>query len=171
MIFTYRPTQPEDRMFIVSGWSSSYRMSRDCTTPMAIYAKQKHEEIDCHLKRERVQTLVAEGSVLAGFISFEPRARIVDEYGLVTADFVYYVYVAQPFRRRGVARGLFGAAGIDPSTRFHYACRTLGSWELRDKIPLAHHSPYYARYSPQENERNERDHIGKAARRKGRHRG
>ncbi len=158
MIFTYRPATHDDRRFIVSGWSASYRMSRDCTTPMAIYAKQKHEEVNVHLDRTGVQTIVAEGSVLAGFVTFERDARLFDDRGWANADYVFYVYVASFFRKRGVARDLFRAAGIDPASRFHYACRTHGSWELRSKIPLAHYSPMYARYSPEETAQHERDH-------------
>lgn len=165
-MITYRPALAADRAFIVSGWSSSYRESRDCTTPMAMYARHKHEEVESHISRVGAQVLVAETSVLAGFLCFETDARIVDELGAAVADYVFYVYVAQPFRKRGVARGLFRAAGIDPASRFHYACRTLSSWELRSETPMARYSPYYARYSPEENQKHERDHDREATRRK-----
>lgn len=164
MTFAYRPATAEDRQFIVSGCSASLRMTRDLPLiTMADYATIMHAQIAKMLDRAGAKTIVAEGSVLAGFICFERDAHIVDEVsthrrrGITIADYVFYVYVAQPFRRRfGVARGLFAAAGIDPASRFHYACRTLSSWELRDKIPLAHYSPFYARYSPEENQRYER---------------
>lgn len=159
MIFTYRPALPDDRRFIVSGWSSSLRMTRDLPLiTMADYADIMHPQIEKTLDRTGVQTIVAGGSVLAGFITFECEARLFDDRGWANADYVFYVYVASFFRKRGVARDLFRTAGIDPASRFHYACRTHGSWELRSKIPLAHYSPMYARYSPEETAQHERDH-------------
>ncbi len=146
VIFTYRPATAADRPFIVSGWSASYRMSRNETRPMALYAKQKHEEVNYYLDRAGVETLVAEGSVLTGFITFE------------RPDYVMYCYVAQPFRLNGIARALLAEAGIDPATRFRYACQTRASWEVRNKIPLAVHDSLHARYSPEENEQHEREH-------------
>lgn len=147
-------------MFIVSGCSASLRMTRDIPLiTMADYASVMHPQIEKMLDRAGVQTIVAEGSVLAGFICFERDAHIADRdavthrrCSITIADYVFYVYVAKPFRRRGLARELFNAAGIDPGSRFYYACRTLSSWELRGKIPLAHYSPFYARYSPAEND-------------------
>lgn len=37
---------------------------------------------------------------------------------------VHYVYVKNDYRRHGIARGLFAAAGIDPTRPFLYSCRT-----------------------------------------------
>lgn len=137
---------------------------------MVMYADQKHPEIEYHLDRAGAQTIVATTSVLAGFICFERSARIVDEIGLVTTDYVFYVYVAQPFRRHGCALGMFEAAGVDPGSRFLFAYRTQASFGLRDKVPRAHYSPMYARYSPEENDIYARDHIREADRRKARRR-
>lgn len=171
MIFRYGPAKPEHRQFIVSGWSSSLRKTRDLPfISMADYADIMHSQIVKVLERAGAQTIVAERSVFAGFICFERGANLVDEHDvLVTTDYVFYVYVAQPFRRRGLARFLFAAAGIDPASRFHYAARTKASWQLASKTPRAHYSSYYARYSPEENERHAREHR-EAARRKGRRR-
>src|SRR3989442_922310 len=100
MILT-RPAGPSDRDFIVSGWSSSYRMSRDCTTPMALYAKQKHEEVEWYLAR--VRTLVAHGEagVLFGFIAYDPAMYVArtGRHRITLNGYVLYVYVAAPFRR------------------------------------------------------------------------
>lgn len=152
MIFTCRPAIAADRMFVISGWSASLRMTRDVPLiSMADWSSIMHPQIAKVIDRAGAQTIVAEGSVLAGFVCFERDARIRDESRrTVVADYVFYIYVAQPFRRRGVARGLFDAAGIDPASRFHYACRTLSSWEVRPKFPAAHYSPYHARFQPEE---------------------
>lgn len=143
-----RPAIADDRAFIVSGWSSSYRMSHDETTPMALYATQKHEEVSFYL--DRCSTLVAHGElgVLMGFIAYDPTTYVatVGRRRMTLDGYVLYVYVAGPFRRRGIARRLFAAAGISPLQRFGYACRTQWSWELRSKIPHAEHEPKRARY-------------------------
>lgn len=130
----------EDRQFVVSGWSASQRMTRDIPLiEHEDWATIWHPVVRKALNRTGVQTIVAVGAVQWGFITFEP------------PQYVYYVYVAQPFRKRGTARRLFAAAGIDPRSRFGYACRTLASWECRDKMPQAHYDPFHARFSPEAN--------------------
>lgn len=147
MTTKFRPALPEDESFIVSGWSSSYRMSRDLAfVQMETYADYMHPIIKGVLARPRVQTIVAHGEVLHGFLTFE---RSLYQ----RPPLVIYVYVAQPYRRGGDARGLFDAAGIDPGQRFEFACRTKMSWELQQlhrKAPLAIYNPYRARYAEEE---------------------
>lgn len=138
MTASYRFAVADDRQFIVSGWSSSFRLSRDCTTPMPMYARHKHEEIGYYLDAPWTRTLVAHGHVLQGFLSYRPPTSVL------------YVYVAQPFRRRGIARGLFDAAGIDPASRFTYVYRTSWSARLRSKVPYAAHDPLPVRFGDEE---------------------
>lgn len=134
----FRPAVPDDSAFIVSGWSASLRISRDIPLiPMSDWASIMRPVIRRLL--DRASCIVAETSVLCGFIAFEP-------------NYCFYVYVAQPFRRHGLARGLFGAAGIDPASRFGYACRTLASWQCRSKIPLAQYDPFKARFAKEQDE-------------------
>lgn len=134
----YRYATPDDEPFIISGWSASYRTSRDISfVPMARYADYMHGIIRDVLARPALRVIVAEGAVLRGFIAYEP-------------EHVVYVYVAQPYRRQGFAWGLFAAAGIDPRKPFDYAARTKMSWELRGKVPLARYNPYRARYADEE---------------------
>jgi len=136
---SYRAAVPADRAFIVSGWSSSYRLSRDISfIQMADYAKHMHAIVESVLARPRCEVIVAHGEVLRGFIAFE------------RPDFVHYVYVAQPYRRNGHARGLFEAADIDPLSRFAFAARTKTSWELRGKVPAAQFDPFRARFAQKE---------------------
>lgn len=135
MTASYRNAVVDDRKFIVSGWSASYRMSRDISLlSMKDYAEVMHARIEGVLDLPHTTTIVAHGSALQGFISFQAPL------------YVLYVYVAQPFRGNGIARGLFAAAHIDPSSRFSYACRTRASWECRGKIPLAQYDPFPARF-------------------------
>jgi hypothetical protein len=120
-----RRARPADEPFIISGWSSSYRMSRDCAfIQMDGYADVMHPIVRSVLARPRTQTIVSEGDVLRGFISFEHSA-------IGNPPLVHYVFVALPYRRRGIARGLFDAAGIDPSQPFEQSCRTRASWEIQ----------------------------------------
>lgn len=141
-----RPMQSDDRAFVVSGWSSSLRLSRDISfIPMARWAELMRPVIEAVLARPAARTLVAHGEVLQGFVSFEPR-------------YVLYLYVAQPFRRNGIARSLLEAAGIDPSAPFGYACRTRASWELivlHRKAPFAVYDPYRARFDDNNESRPE----------------
>ena len=131
---TFRPYTADDRAFILSGWSASLRMTRDVPLiGMDAWADIMRPVIDRVLSRS--ECIVAEGSVLQGFIAFQQ------------PDYVLYCYVAQPFRGNGIARGLFDAAGIDPSSRFRYACRTKASWECRNKIPSAIYDPFHIRFS------------------------
>jgi hypothetical protein len=143
-----RPATTADRAFIVSGWSSSYRMSRDCTTPMELYAKQKHEEVEYYLARAKALVAHGETGVLFGVIVYDPSTYVatINRRQVIRDGFVFYVYVASPFRRRRIASHLFAAAGINPYQRFGYACRTQWSWDLRSKIPNAQHDSYRGRY-------------------------
>lgn len=142
-----RPASPDDDAFILSGWSASYRMSRDLPfVQMDAYADFMHPVIRSVLARPRTQTLVEAGEVQHGFISFEP-----SQLGAPTQ--VHYVYVAKPYRRRGCASDLFHAAGIDPNGPFEYASRTRASWELQvlhKKTPLARFNPLRSRFAEEE---------------------
>lgn len=138
MMVTFRPALADDRPFIVSGWSASYKRSRDVSfIPDEHYADVMHDVIGRVLERPGVEVIVASGEVLQGFVCFE------------RPDYVVYIYVAQPFRGRdsAVARGLFTAAGIDPAGRFSFAARTKASWALRAKIPLAQYDPMRIRFT------------------------
>lgn len=135
-MITYRPAQPDDRPFIVSGWSASLKKSRNVQLiAMDDWATIMHAQIDKVMQRSRAVTIVRAGDVLSGFICAAP-----------ADNHVFYIYVAQPFRGQGIARELFGAVGIDPAKPFGYACQTKRSWMLRAKTPLAIYDPFYARY-------------------------
>lgn len=143
MTSSYRFADLDDRQFIVSGWSASYRMSRDISfIDMRDYAEVMHALIGKVLTQPRTKVIVAHGAVLQGFIAYQEPAYIL------------YCYVAQPFRRNGIAAGLFAAAGIDPESRFQYAARTKASWECRFKIPQAEYDPYRIRFQETHEQRD-----------------
>lgn len=137
-----RPIVEADRPFVISGWSASYRDSRDLSfISMVDYATIMHSQIERLLANPRFETLVLWSSdVRAGFICFE------------RPDYVVYVYVAGPYRSRGFAHHLLDAAGIDPTSRFEYAGRTRASWMLvaSGKLPAAKYNPYRARFERKE---------------------
>lgn len=139
MTASYRAAIAEDRPFIVSGWSASQRMTRDVPLiSMKRWADVWRPIVGEVLDQVATRVVVVHGAVLQGFIAYQPPL------------YVLYVYVAQPFRRNGLARGLFAAAGIDPRARFSYACRTKASWECRNKIPFGEYDPFPVRFGDQE---------------------
>lgn len=59
---------------------------------------------------------------------------------------VHYVLVKQPYRRHGIARGLFHAAGVNPAAGFNYTCKTAIVTTVAAKIPAARWVPMVARF-------------------------
>jgi hypothetical protein len=59
-----RPATPADEPFILSGWSSSYRMSHDNTIPMPLWAALEHQVVRWYLAKPTATTLVHGGDVL-----------------------------------------------------------------------------------------------------------
>lgn len=136
MTSRYRIAVDDDRQFMLSGWSASQKHTRDIPlVPDALYPRLWHEVVNYHLDRDDTVKVVAHGETLHGFICAEP-------------NHVLYVYVAQPFRGRGIARGLCASVAINPRARFTYACRTHDSWELHlaGKIPFAKYEPFRVRF-------------------------
>jgi len=152
---SFRAMQPQDRMFVVSMWSSSYRMSHSAGfISMARWAEVMHREIGRVIDSPLVATAVAYSpgepgtpDHLYGFISYE-------EDDDMPSPYVFYVAVKAPYRRarsrlglqRGIAEQLFAAANIDPRAPFRYACETPYVMEMRAKIPRAVFDPIHGRY-------------------------
>lgn len=128
---TFRPMTADDRQFVISTWSSSFR-----TSPYAgmirndRWSDVMHPETAALIDRATTRTIVAcEPSeldhlgrqFLYGFIATGPSRM----------PLVHYCYVKNKFRRRGIARRLFDAAGIDPAGGFVYTYRTnIAKWIL-----------------------------------------
>ncbi len=139
----YHPAMPQDRSFVVSAWSSSLRLSdRAGMIHMDDWATVMHVQIDKVLDRPSAVTITAcdqESMVIQGFVC-------ADVASAVLPPIVFYIYVKEPYRRKGIARGLFAAIGVDPLQPFDYACRTALVGLLRDKIPGARHDHLRARF-------------------------
>lgn len=144
MTIAYRPMIPADRQLVISGWSSSYRKSRSAgLIRNSSWARVMHPEIEAYLDMPDTRTIVA---CEPGELDHLGREFL---YGFIAtrASYVYYCYVKLRYRRRGIARGLFDAAGVDPAGAFLYACSTGASEEIRraGKIPAATFDPVPAR--------------------------
>lgn len=140
-----------ERNFVLSGWSSSFKHSRDAGMITSDnWVAVMHAEIAAITARPECRVLVAHGQdedTYLGFIAGEPEERVV-----------YYCFVKGLYRRRGLARALFKALGVDPASRFAYPCTTsiLDDREtlLRRKIPLAHRDQSVARYPKSQRHRS-----------------
>lgn len=107
---------------------------------MEDWASVMHPQITKVLDRPSASTAVAfdrDSDVLQGFISADSSQPM---------RHVFYLYVKEPYRRTGIARGLFAAVAIDPLVPFTYACRTAVVGWLSSKIPFAKHDHLRARF-------------------------
>lgn len=134
-----RPAEEADWQFVISTWSRSYKGSRSAGLISSDdWADVMHRQIRRALALPGVRALVAfdaiDPSFLYGWIA-----------GDASAQLVHYVYVKEAFRRAGVARGLFMALGVDPSSGFSFTCWTPACARLAAKIPSARHRPDLAR--------------------------
>lgn len=162
----YRRAQPPDRRFIVESWLDSYKDSHTAgLIPMESWYSTMRPIIQDILDRPGVTAHVAAwagessgAADLAGWCAVERgflvqvRARRFRRYvkRLVVCQepLVLYVLVKQPYRRTGIARALFAAAGVDPEQPFRYACRTGVLSKLKAKVPHATWEPMVVRYPP-----------------------
>ena len=170
----YRPADlspaSEERRFVISSWSSSYKASHFAGLITADdWAAVMHVQLGKILDRPTTRTLVAvseDGRFLYGFIAGDTAGR---------QPVVHYVYVKDGFRSeapkrdadgrwrsvRGAqregpryARGLLAALGVDPEGPFLYTCRTPVVSKIDhpssgepSKIPRATFCPAAARYT------------------------
>jgi hypothetical protein len=141
-MISFRPSTPDDRRFVVSSWSSSYKNSH--TAGMIYtddYADVMHRQIERILDRPDARTVVAFESKDTSFL-----------YGWICGDTsehvpaIFYCYVKEPYRRAGHARKLFEAFGVKPAERFVYACKTAIVPTLARSIPAARFNPAIIRY-------------------------
>jgi hypothetical protein len=138
-----------DRQFIVATWSSSYKKAHTAGIIQADdWAGIMHAQIPKILARPGMRAVIAVDKADPDYF-----------YGWIAGDtsdvvpVVAYIYVKEPYRRQGIARGLFAALGVDPSKRFIYPCKTGIVAELSSKIPLARFNNNEVRY-PKESRRN-----------------
>lgn len=132
----------DERAFVTSTWSSSYKGSHFAgLIASEDWAAIMHAQLGKLLDRPGTRTLVAgePDGFLYGFIAGDTTRRL---------PIVYYVYVKDPFRELGYARGLFAALGVDPEQPFIYTCRTAIVSRIADKLPGGANKIPHATFAP-----------------------
>lgn len=158
VVFPARLEDPErledlerDPKYVISTWSSSYKAAHAAGILAAEdWALIMHKTLFKHLTRAGSRAIVASArNVVEGFIAGDTSGPM---------PVVFYVYVGAPFRRCGLARGLFNALGVIPEEPFLYACRTSIVTRLAHKIRNAKFVPPTLRYTNYQEARYEHDH-------------
>lgn len=163
MSLAYRRAAAGDETFVVYSWCASFRSSHTAgLIAMDDWRAVMEPQIRKVLSRPGGEVWVA----------YHPGEtdHVADLYGWLAVErghalpLVHYVYVKSPFRKHGIARGLFAAAGVDPAAPFFYTCKTYVVHELRHLIPAARWQPLIARRSEDQHHRPRGDHGRHAAR-------
>ena len=104
-----RTGSPSDEAFIFSSWLQSYwdgLMRYDQAIAKNIYFTGQHALIECAFRRRGCEIVVAtphdNPSVILGWLLGE---RMLDGH------VIHYLYVKEPFRRFGIARGMLSSIG------------------------------------------------------------
>ncbi len=141
-MIVYRAATDDDRAFVLSSWSSSYKHAHQSgIIRTESWAGLMRAELEAHLSRPGARTTVASEHKDPHHI-----------YGWICGDTsddvpaIFYVYVKEPYRRSGIARDLFKALGVQPHERFVYACKTAIVPTLARSIPAARFNPALLRY-------------------------
>lgn len=151
MTVEFRPMVSEERTFVVDAWVRSYQFAHAAgMIAMERWFSIMIPEVERVLARPDARTVVA----FETDVDVDERYR-AELYGFITVDtepatpVVFYVYVKEPYRKSGIARRLFAAAGVDPARPFVYTCTTgvVSAIYHSRKIPLARWSPLVARFA------------------------
>lgn len=149
----------QERRFVLDSWLKSYKNSHAAGL---IDAYRWYEvmvpQLELIFARPGVRTLIAHNperpaddyAGLFGFICGEPDSD---------PRFVYYVFIKEPYRRLGIARGLLGALGLKSNDQFEYGCKTsilTFPANLQTKIPYARWNPVGARFDRNNRRSNDR---------------
>jgi GNAT superfamily N-acetyltransferase len=161
-VISHRPAQPEDRTFVIDSWISSYRTSYAAgLIDMEHYHSVMWAQAERYIDRPDVRTIVAvekrDPRFIYGFVCADTTPQLeLTERGppRIWPALVYYVFVKAAYRRTGVARGLFGAVGVEPGGRFLYACKTPIVSTLGARIPQAKFNPLPARFGKEQDRRS-----------------
>lgn len=152
MNLSFRPAtrSDDDRTFVISHWSSSFKKSHSAGLIQAEdWASVMRPQIAKVLDRPGMRAIIAyekdDPDFFYGFIAG-------DNEDIIDTPVIAYVYVKENYRRSGIARALFKAFGVEPNQRFVYACRTGIVSKLSSKIPLSRFNPLEVRY-PKESRR------------------
>lgn len=153
----FRLAKEADMPLVVDSWIDSYRTAHAAgLIPMAIWRETMERVLFDHVfPRRGVEIWVAyhpgeEGTKadLYGWIAIERNVVIPSRHGTkeIPSPLVHYVFVKQAYRRLGIARGLFRAAGVSLAEPFFYSCKTGVVSELKDKAPCARWAPLIVRF-------------------------
>lgn len=166
MSLAYRRATADDLPMIVETWSDNYRCSRSAgLVSMDDWDDIMPGQIRKILARPGVEAFVAchpeetdHVADLYGWIAVERGyevmrsgyrdGRHVRSRVTATEPLIHYVYVKKGYRKMGLARGLFKAAGITDD-QFNYTCRTAIVSHLAAKIPRARWEHLVARFPKQ----------------------
>lgn len=159
MSLSYRRAEERDLPFVVRSWVSSYRTAYAAgLLLMDDYRLIMERQVRRVLERPGVEVWVAYApdeddprADLYGWIAVERGYEVPVAGRMQPAEepLVHYCYVKSNYRREGIARGLFRAAGIDPAEPFAFTCTTGVVADLRHKIPRARWNPLIARHPKQ----------------------
>ena len=152
----FRPAvSPDDRTFVVSTWSSSFKASSYAGILWTDdYAQTMHRQINRVLDRPETVAMLACDGEDPNFLF----GHIVAEVEPHDTPIVHYTFVKAPYRRNGIARKLFEAIDVNPWNYFVFTCRTAILNEATDeyedikrvlgsKMPRARFDPNGIRYS------------------------
>ncbi len=165
MSLAYRPAIERDLKFVLYSWVKSQKFE---PTAGLIAVKDWREimtpQLASILDRPEVEI----------FVAYKPEEtdHTADLFGWIAverghkAPLVHYIFVKKHFRYEGIGRGLFAAAGVDPSKWFFYSCQSLlvGRRDREGRIPLlrrfhlAEFAPRFARQPRDQNRKAQRDH-------------
>jgi hypothetical protein len=138
--------------FIIATWSSSYKDSHYAgILDNDTYAPAMHRQIPRVLARPGAVAMLAFERDDPDFLY----GHAVAELDAHETPIVHYVFVKGPYRKLGVARGLFEALGINLKNYLVYTCKTGVVRVLldADKIPRGRFDPNGIRYSKENRRR------------------
>ncbi len=168
MTLAYRLAVAEDMPMVVASWADSFRTSRsagliameDWLSVMTVQIRKilarpgTSVHVACHPGEDDHRAdlygwiAVHRGHLVTATEQDGNRhgRRLVENH----VPLVLYVYTKAPYRRMGIARGLFRAADVGP--RWDYACRTSVVSKLAEKIPPESEWLHLAARFPPKNE-------------------
>jgi GNAT superfamily N-acetyltransferase len=140
-VIAYRHMDSRDEHFVLDSWAKSYRESD--------YAGLIQNKDWFPIMLRQLGKLLTLPHVKVT-IAFDPSDadRVADIYGWICVEhgfvspLVYYVFVKSAYRRRGIARDLFRAAGIDLARPFAFICQTAVIEEMIKDRTLSKLAPH-----------------------------
>lgn len=165
MAVEYTTAKPSDLDFVVASWLDSYQSSYSAgLVQMNDWRAVMDPQIRKVLARPGVELYVARNPEadpdlrcdahgwLACERGFKHRTRKMisgrwkSTWEQSDRPLVHYIYVKSAYRKRGIARGLFRAAEIDPIWPFYFTCKTPIVRDLMRVAPGAEWNPLFARF-------------------------